>query len=146
MLRRTSEWGLLDHCDRPLHPTQQDHEGGCTTQQTSYKPTVGLATRGDSVDTYLSAGLWCTQSCSGLHTRRTHSTSIQWIFVFLHYRCIATWTWMEGAGPWCGNIPTWRFSPSPRPCTTSASTTGSAPTWRQDGATYQTRDTFSQHT
>ena len=24
VLRRTSEWGLLDHCDRPLHPTQQD--------------------------------------------------------------------------------------------------------------------------
>ena len=31
MLRRTSEWDLLDHCDRPLHPTQQDHEGGSET-------------------------------------------------------------------------------------------------------------------
>ena len=74
------------------------------------------------------------------------TTPLHWISACLHYRCIATWTWMEGVGPWCGSTPTWRFSPSPRPCTTSASTTGSAPTWRQDGATYQTRDTFSQHT
>ena len=25
------EWDLLDHCDRPLHTTQQDHEGGSET-------------------------------------------------------------------------------------------------------------------
>ena len=81
MLRRTSEWGLLDHCDRPLHPTQQDHEGGCTTQQTSYKLIVRLPTHGESVDTYSSVGLWCTQSCSELHTQRTHTTSTQWLCV-----------------------------------------------------------------
>ena len=27
----TSEWDLLDHCDGPLYPTQQNHEGGSET-------------------------------------------------------------------------------------------------------------------
>ena len=105
------------------------------------------ATNGDKVNVHLSHDI-CNVvnhvlSLPQAHTPFTtplHSVSL----CYTLYRCIVKWAWMEGAGPWCGSTPTWRFSHSPQPCTTSANTTGSAPTWRQDGATYQIRDTFSQ--